>query len=168
MNSQGDHMKKYLFILSTILLASFLSGCSQPVVKLKEPPVGLTDKNTKTEMNSVRVIDDNLIKQDESKFLGRFGPSHKKVKTKIVIEKQALTITRTGLKEVIVSIRNQTDSPLQVEGSVSWFDSNELPLSHYGTGWQKIFIPAKSTRTFRESAINTTAEYYVVDIKEGG
>ncbi|MDG1938141.1 MAG: DUF1425 domain-containing protein [Pseudomonadales bacterium] len=161
-------MKKlYLLFLTAIVMTLFLSSCSQPVVKLKESPVGLTDKNTKTQMNSVRVIDGNLIKQDEKKFLGRIGPSYKKVETKIVIEKQVLAMTATGLKEVIVSIRNQTDNALQVEGSVNWFDSSEIPLSQGETGWQRIFIPAKSTRAFRQNAMSPAAEYYVVDIKEG-
>ena len=106
----------------------FLVGCVEPIAKKQEIPTGYVGKNTEIEMNSVRVLDKDLIDVKRKQFLGKIGPVKKKPKTKIVIESHGLTSTETGFSEVVVSIRNQTDYPLRVQGSVSWFDEDATSL----------------------------------------
>ena len=144
----------------------FLAGCVEPIAKKQDITTGYVGKNTEIEMNSVRVLDKDLINVEKKQFLGKIGPVKKKPKTKIVIESHGLTSTETGFSEVVVSIRNQTDYPLTIKGSVSWFDDNELPLSRNNTGWQTVFLQPKTMRVFRENATSDKAMYYVVDIKE--
>ena len=153
-------------IVLSLTAMFFLVGCVEPIAKKQEVTTGYVGKNTEIEMNSVRVLDKDLIDVEKKQFLGKIGPVKKKPKTRIVIESHGLTSTETGFSEVVVSIRNQTDYPLRVQGSVSWFDENELPLSRNNTGWQTIFLEPKTMRVFRENATSDRASYYVVDIKE--
>lgn len=149
-----------------LVFALMLTGCVEPSLRSNERPVGYVGKDTKLEMNSIRVLDKNLIDVEEKQFLGKIGPINKQKKTKIVIENHTLSYTKTGLKEVIVSIRNQTDYPLRVKGKVSWFDQNELPLSGNNNGWEALFLQPKSVRIFRQNSTNENAAFYVVDLME--
>jgi uncharacterized protein YcfL len=149
-------------IISTIYLAMLcvaaIQGCQ---TNDAEPLRGLATNNPAQEMNSVRVLDDSLMSRKKNIF-GKFVN-----KSSIVIEKEGIGATDTGLPEVWMVVRNLTDQPLNLEGRTTWFDVDKIPID-LRTSWHRFFVPPHSTETYRDTAVYSGAMHYQVDIRVGG
>lgn len=141
---------------------TLLTGCSLlgiAACQTAAPTAGHADFATPLAMNSVRVLDQSLI-SEKATLLGT------STLTKIAIEREGLAMTPTGKPLVWVMMRNQTDHPLQLEGRVTWFDSNEMPVDG-PTGWKRLMLPPNALATFKESSVVAGSAYYQVDVREG-
>ena len=151
-------MKIVTTICMATLCAALVQGCQ---TKDEGPLRGLATDNPEQRMDSIRVLDAALMERKKNLFRKYVN------KARIVIEKEGLGITDTGLAEVWVVVRNLTDQPLNLEGRTTWFDVDEAPIESRA-GWRRFFVPPHSTETYRDTAVYSSAMHYQVDIRVGG
>lgn len=140
------------------LCAAAIQGCH---TNDPGPLRGLATNNPDQQMDSIRILDRSLMAR-QKKLFGNFVN-----KSRIVIEKEGVGATDTGLPEVWVVVRNLTDQPLNLEGRTTWFDIDEVPIDTR-SGWHRFFVPPHSTETYRDTAVFSRATHYQVDIRVGG
>lgn len=100
-------------------------------------------------------------------YWNNFVLTDKSISNKIAIEDQGSRRTPTGTLEVWAQVRNRTDFPLQIEGRVQFYDSEQSPLEG-PTAWKRIMLPANTIATWKESSVKTSeVAYYFGEIREG-
>ncbi|RDV28035.1 hypothetical protein DXV75_03460 [Alteromonas aestuariivivens] len=85
---------------------------------------------------------------------------------KVSLQRAGARRTPTNSLEAWSVLKNHTDYNLQVEGRVSFFDADEIPLDDV-TAWKRVYIPANSVATYRDFSINPQAAYFVIELREG-
>ena len=145
-------------LVMAALCVAILPGCQ---TKDDGPLRGLAVDNLVQEMDSIRILDGSLMNRKKKTFGGKVNVA------RIVIEKEGVGATDTGLAEVWVVVRNLTNQPLNLEGRTTWFDIDEIPVES-PSNWQRFFVPPHSTETYRDTAVYSRAMHYQVDIRVGG
>lgn len=151
-------MKIKLFLVAVFSI--FLIGCqSGPRTPLGyEGPLQRTEA---VEMNSVIFVDHELNRTYKGKLFGET-----KQIIKVSVDSQGIRTTDGGTAEVWVLLRNHTDYPVQIEGRTMFFDSGMAPVDAKPL-WKRVFIPANSLATYKESTYSGDISYYRVELKEG-
>ncbi|THB73613.1 MAG: hypothetical protein D6B25_14885 [Desulfobulbaceae bacterium] len=121
------------------------------------------DGSVPSGMNVIRVLDKGLMKIVVVK--DAVGKSRKATRA-IAVERIGIRPTATGTKEVWAMIRNETDTDLQIEGRVSWFDQYQAPREGPGA-WKRIILNANSVVTFTDMSTRPDSVYYMIDLREG-
>ena len=125
-----------------------LGGLLLPVVMI----LSACTTTTPIKMNSVAIIDTSL-----QSLQGDV----------ISVETTTSRRTPTGTVEAIAVLRNRTDSPIQVEGRIQFFDDQKIPVES-PTAWQRIFLNPNSVETFRgySSKVEGIHDFYI-ELREG-
>jgi len=100
-------------------------------------------------------------------YWNNFVLTDKSISNKIAIERQGSRRSAAGTLEVWAQVRNRTDFPLQIEGRVQFYDSEQSPLEG-PTVWKRLMLPANTIATWEESSVKTSeVAYYFGEIREG-
>lgn len=145
--------------LPAILL--LLTACDTLTVK-EGPAPGVRVRDERApyatvRMNTVNVLDKSL--QDWQVGMPKKG--------KLAVEATDSRRSETGTLEVWAVLRNRTDYPLQLEGSVQFFDENQAPVEG-PTQWHRIYLPPQAVTSYREVSTKVhEPAYYYIEIREG-
>ncbi|RUO49216.1 hypothetical protein CWE24_01535 [Pseudidiomarina donghaiensis] len=115
------------------------------------------------ELNTIVFIDHNLNRTDITKTI--FGEKVSNT-VKVTLDRSGMSNTATGQLEVWTMIRNRTDYDLQIEGKALFFDANQAPLMDESM-WRRVYVPANGTAIYKETSLNSRAEYFLVELREG-
>lgn len=133
-----------------------LSACA--IAPLPTPQtVGSND--TQLAMNSVNVIDRNMLEKRRADGYGEYDYG------KIRIESSGAARTATGTLEAWTTVQNLTDFPLVLQAHVRFFDAGKRPIENY-SAWQRIVLAPKGTALYKESSLSDAAGFYYIEIKE--
>jgi hypothetical protein len=161
------YIKLLLLFAAVLVLAS---GCHTtsvvegpaPGVRVENPPEGVAG----VRMNTVAILDDSLQNwyYYENTLTG--VREHGKV-GKIAVESTNSRRTPTGTLEAWARLRNRTDHDLQLECRIQFFDQQKGPLEG-PTPWKRLYLPANSVSTYKESSYHVQGiGYYYIEIREG-
>jgi uncharacterized protein YcfL len=64
-------------------------------------------------------------------------------------------------------LQNRTNSPLQIEGRITFFDKDKVSCEA-PTAWQKVFLQPNSLEKYGDFSTKTQeVSYYYIEIREG-
>ncbi|CUA86714.1 hypothetical protein [Pseudidiomarina woesei] len=153
-------MKTRLALASALVLTLAACGTTTQNGYTGANPVQRTITN---ELNTIVFIDHNLNRTDITKTI--FGEKVSNT-VKVTLDRSGMSNTATGQLEVWTMIRNRTDYDLQIEGKALFFDANQAPLMDESM-WRRVYVPANGTAIYKETSLNSQAEYFLVELREG-
>ena len=153
-------MKTKLALVSALALTLAACGTTTQNGYTGANPVQRTTTN---ELNTIVFIDHNLNRTDITKTI--FGEKVRNT-VKVTLDRSGMSNTATGQLEVWTMIRNRTDYDLQIEGKALFFDANQVPLMDESM-WRRVYVPANGTAIYKETSLNSQAEYFLVELREG-
>lgn len=133
-----------------------VAGCVQ--APLGTPQL-VGSQDTQLAMNSVNVVDQNMLKLRRADGYGVYSYG------KIKIESAGGARTATGTLEAWTTVQNLTDYPQTLQLRTRFFDAAKRPIEDY-SAWQRLSLPAKGTGLYKESSLSNTAAYYYIEVKE--
>lgn len=152
----------FLFLVAVGCQTTHITEGPAPGVRVNNSPA----TGAQVRMNSVAILDDSLQKWyvHENSLTGSF--EHGKI-GKIAVESTNSRRTPTGTLEAWAMLRNRTDHALQLQCRVQFFDKKQAPLEG-PTSWKRIYLPANSVATYKESSISVkNIGYYYIEVREG-
>ena len=153
-------MKTKLALVTALVLTLAACGTTTQNGYTGANPVQRTTTN---ELNTIVFIDHNLNRTDITKSI--FGEKVSNT-VKVTLDRSGMSNTATGQLEVWTMIRNRTDYDLQIEGKALFFDANQAPLMDESM-WRRVYVPANGTAIYKETSLNSQAEYFLVELREG-
>lgn len=174
-------MKSYLslILLSAGAVLLIFSGCGvttthtstattqivegpSPGVRVENSPGGIAQ----VRMNSVAILDDSLQRWYVYENSVTGVKEHGKI-GKIAVESTNTRRTPTNTIEAWALFRNRTDYDLQIQCRVQFFDYMKAPLED-PSAWKRIYLPANSVASYKESSIGVhDIGYYYIEVREG-
>lgn len=133
-----------------------VAGCVQ--APLANPQL-VGSQDTQLAMNSVNVVDQNMLQLRRADGFGVYSYG------KIKIESAGGARTATGTLEAWTTLQNLTDYPQTLQLRTRFFDAAKRPIEDY-SAWQRLALPAKGTGLYKESSLSNAAAYYYIEVKE--
>lgn len=89
------------------------------------------------------------------------------ITNKVLVQNVLVGRTAVGAVEIGVRLVNCTDFPLQVEGRAHFLNEQQQPAEPV-SAWKRVFLPARSTDTYREKSTNVDdVRLYYIELREG-
>lgn len=146
-------MKTNIASICALILLSACQTQSQEGAQLGSRVNDVWAANARIQYDQVAILDKSLQNGKEGIY-------------KIAVENQGSRRTPTGSLNVIVQLRNRTESLQVVEARVSFFDASFAPTEKT-SAWNRIHLDPNGIGSYQEASIGTTAvAHYYVEIKE--
>lgn len=148
-------------------IAIITAGCSSTRV-YEGPAPGIRVQsegapNAGIRYNSVAILDREL----QTSYVFQNGEIKQGHVGKIAVENAGTRRSATGTVEAWAILRNRTNFNQQIEGRVTFFDTQKGPLEG-PTAWQRIILPPNSIDTFKEFSTSISeVGYFYIEIREG-
>ncbi len=112
-------------------------------------------------MNQVVYVDHALNRQYTTK---KWLRKSRLKAINISLENSLIRANPAGYKQVMSIFRNHTDFDYVLEARTHFFDVGEFP-SDTVSKWQRVYIPANSTQTYRVVSIDQSTVYYRTEVR---
>jgi len=108
----------------------------------------------------------STVMVDEGPALNTVALLDRDLENKIIVTSTNARRSPTGTVEAWTMLKNRTQSPLQLEGRVHFYDKSKALLEG-PTAWQRIMLAPSSLATYREFSTNVMdVGYYYIEIRE--
>jgi hypothetical protein len=163
---------KIVFIAVLVFNGLFLIGCPNPERVGPAPGTRIdhpSQPHAGIRYNGVAIIDKSL--QDwshpKNKFILWDTDESNKNYGLISVDSTNSRRTETGTLEAWAVLQNRTNSPLQIEGRITFFDKDKVSCEA-PTAWQKVFLQPNSLEKYGDFSTKTQeVSYYYIEIREG-
>jgi len=152
-----NFIRAFLFFIATLCIYGCMS--TEP----KRTYQGPDQVVAPITMNSIVFVDHSL---NQVKTKNIFGMEYFTQDLRVSVQNMGIRSAPAGAAEVWVMLKNHTSYAVQIEGRTQFFDQSKAP-SEEMSAWQRVYVPANSSVTYKELAIKRSSSYYQIEFREG-
>lgn len=154
-------MIKFLLLIVTIY-SGMVSAASYTHTNYSNVKTKQQNDGFEKQINSVVYIDHTLNRYE----INRSPLPDRKV-VKVTTERFGSRISETGTLKAWAILKNRTEYDLQLEARVTFMDDELVPIDGDTSSWKRMYLPAGSVGTFRDSSLSFDATHFMIEIREG-